>query len=174
MVQEDSADQNPTSNDADLLWITTKEKTQMKKLRSRKKVEEKARQDLEKMLKMSVDEFSIADSREWIKSAYIRPQKRKRTIRRNQRGIIYILATLVVFLFLMGLIWFTLWMVITPIAESVTPIVNSYHTESWPLYTQLQYALTFMTNFWQYFLALAFFGLALWVYMYSQHRGQQY
>ena len=88
--------------------------------------------------------------------------------------MIYIFATIIVFLFVVAVVWFVVWAIITPVSDAITPIATSYHNASWPLYDQLNYSLTFMTNFWQYLLALAFFGLVLWVYMYSQHRGQAY
>ena len=95
-----------------------------------------------------------------------------KSLRKNQSGIIYVFVTILVFLFLVGFIAFTAMAIMLPIGSAIGPVAISYHDSSWPLYNQLSFALTFMTNLWTYFLAVGFFILVLWVYSYSQHRGQ--
>lgn len=87
--------------------------------------------------------------------------------------IVYIFATIIAFIFVIAFVWFMLWAVMTPLGASITPIANSYHNESWPLYDELNLAETFMSSFWQYLLLFAIVGLALWVWMESQYRGQR-
>lgn len=93
-------------------------------------------------------------------------------LRKNRSGILYILVTIGLFLFIIGFVWFVAWAVIVPIDNAISPVAESFHNESWGLYEEFGYAQTFMTNFWLYLLALAFFGLVFFVYMYSQRRGQ--
>ena len=95
-----------------------------------------------------------------------------KSLRQNQSGILYVLVTIVLFLFVIGFVAFTAWAIMTPISDALTPLADSYHDEAWTLSVQYGYAKTFMTNFWVYFMVLAFFGLTFWVIIYSQHRGQ--
>lgn len=86
--------------------------------------------------------------------------------------VIYVFATIGVFLFLMAFVWFMFYAIIQPISASLTPVAASFHNSSWSLDQPLSLATSFMDNFWQFLLFFAMFGLAYWVYMYSQRRGQ--
>ena len=95
-------------------------------------------------------------------------------LKRNQKGFTYILITIVAFLFIIGLASFFFLMVMQPISVAIQPIANSFHNSTWVMDTPLTYAEQFMDYFWQFMLVFAMFGLAFWVWMYSQHRGQPY
>ena len=88
--------------------------------------------------------------------------------------IIYVFATIGVFLFVMAFIWFLFYAIMQPISAAISPIATSFHNDSWSLDQPLTLSLTFMDSFWEFLLMFAVFGLAYWVYSYSQRRGRQY
>lgn len=95
-------------------------------------------------------------------------------IRPHPTRIIYVFATVGVFLFVMAFIWFLFYAIIQPISATMTPVADSFYNSSWSLDQPFTLATSFMDSFWQFLLMFAVFGLALWVYSYSQRRGRQY
>ena len=96
-----------------------------------------------------------------------------RSFRKNQSGVVVTILTIICFVVVIGLLGFFLTLAVQAVSEPTTALANSFHNSSWVFYDVLNAAETFMSNLWIYLLAIAMFGLALWVYFDSQLRGER-
>jgi len=84
-------------------------------------------------------------------------------------GILYVFSVVLVSLFAMAFLWFVMYAAFTPIRAGITAAMTPYDVEN-STYTSFEYADTFMSNFWAYFLVILILGLAYWAYIYSQRK----
>lgn len=83
---------------------------------------------------------------------------------------LYVVGVVVVFLFLMGFLWFICYAVLSPLRlAAMGQAVQYYEVDT---FDNLLLADTFMTNLWTYFLVIAVVGLLYWVWIYSQRHGR--
>ena len=86
-----------------------------------------------------------------------------------QTRILYVVSVIIVFLFVMGFLWLIMYAVVTPIQAGIAAAMTPYDVAN-STYDSFELADTFLTNLWQYFLMIAAFGLAYWVWIYTQRR----
>jgi len=81
---------------------------------------------------------------------------------------LYTFAVIFTTLFIMGFIWFALYQGVAAVQAAIVPVMSQYSGED--TYPTFELVDTFLSNLWYYFLVAVVFGLALWVYVYSQKR----
>ena len=93
-------------------------------------------------------------------------------MRKNNSGVMYVYAVVIVGLFVMAFLWFVVWASFTPLRTGVTDIMTQYNNESSP-YPNFLLADTFMYNLWAFFMAIVVFGLLYWAWLYSQRKNME-
>ena len=96
-----------------------------------------------------------------------------RNFKKNRSGVAVTIVVILCFIFTIGLMWFFFSTVVEAMAAPSTVLANSFHNESWPFYSILSLAESFMSNLWLYLLVISMLGLALWVYYDSQLKGEK-
>lgn len=85
---------------------------------------------------------------------------------------IYAWAVSLVFLFVMVFLWFICYAVIMPIRAGVTS--NMVQFENMTSYASWPLADLFMANVWIYFLVISSIAVLLWVFHYTQRKGEMF
>lgn len=95
------------------------------------------------------------------------------TLKPQPTRILYVVSVVLACLFILGFLWFCLYACMSQIQSAVASTMSQYDIAN-TTYANYELADTFFQNIWAYMLVIIVLGVAYWVYIYSQRKGQVY
>jgi hypothetical protein len=96
-----------------------------------------------------------------------------RKLRSNRKGIMYLISIFIISLIALPFFWYMAAAVVQGVQENTASALSSDKWYSTQNYDIFNLAVTFINNFWMFYLGFVVFGLLYFGYYYAQRRGRE-